>query len=99
MIFEKLQRAGIPCAYSHFKAKKLTPPYIVYTGAGQDTFAADDTWIWRENNYQIEYYFTKKDEEKESLVENILLEEGYLYTKSEDVYIEDQRVYVIYYQI
>ena len=99
MIFDTLQQAGIPCVYSHFTQKKYKPPYIIYTGGGQNTFSGDDTIIWRENEFQIEYYFTEKDIDKESQIEEILLDAGYQYTKSEDVYIEDQRVYVIYYQI
>ncbi len=97
-IYQTLQSTGLPCAYSHFKTKK-TPPYIVYIGNGQDTFNADDTHYWKENKYQVEYYFTAKNESNESAIENALLENGYLYDKSEDIYIEDEDVFVIYYYI
>lgn len=97
-IFEILQSLGLPCAYSHFK-KDQAPPYIVYLGGGQDQFDADNTHYWRDNRYQIEYYFTKKNEEIETEIEDKLLENGYLYDKSEDVYIESEDVFVIYYDI
>lgn len=97
-IYQTLQSTGIPCAYSHFKTNQ-TPPYIVYIGNGQDTFGADNTHYWRQNNYQIEYYFTTKNEQNEASIENALLEAGYLYDKSEDVYIEAEDVFVIYYYV
>ena len=97
-IFQTLQSPGLPCADSHFKTSQ-TPPYIVYIGNGQDTMDADNTHYWRNNRYQVEYYFTTKNEQNEASIENALLGAGYLYEKSEDVYIEDQGVFVIYYQV
>ena len=92
---------GIPCAYSHFRDDEVpeSPPYIVYIGNGQDNFKADDTYYFSQNRYQIEYYFTEKDESKEAQIEKLLLDNGYHYTKSEDVYIEDQGVFLIYYYV
>lgn len=92
---------GIPCAYSHFRDDEVpeAPPYLVYMGDGQDTFEADNTYYWTHNRYQIEYYFTIKDEDQEAAIEKLLLDNGYLYDKTEDVYIEDQGVFVIYYNV
>lgn len=98
MIFDTLKKTGLPCAYSHFKDPQI-PPYIVYIGSGQDSFGADDTKYWTENRNQVEYYFTEKDPAKEAQLEALLLEDGYLYEKSEDVYIENEGVFVIYYQV
>jgi hypothetical protein len=97
-IFETLQSTGLPCAYSHFK-KKQSPPYIVYIGNGQDVFEADNTHYWRQNTYQVEYYFTTKNEQNEEAIETALLDNGFLYEKSEDIYIEEEEVFVIYYYI
>jgi len=97
-IYQTLQSTGLPCAYSHFKTKQ-SPPYIVYIGNGQDYFEADNTHYWRENNYQVEYYFTAKNESNEAAIEDALLANGYNYTKSEDVFIDSEGVFVIYYQI
>ena len=97
-IFQVLQSTGLPCAYSHFK-KEQSPPYIVYIGNGQDVFEADNTHYWRQNTYQVEYYFTTKNEQNEASIEDALLEAGYLYDKSEDIYIEEEEVFVIYYYI
>lgn len=97
-IYHTLQSTGLPCVYSHFKTKQK-PPYLVYIGAGQNTMDADNTHYWRENTYQVEYYFTEKNETLEAAIEDVLLANGYNYDKSEDVFIEDEDVYVIYYQI
>lgn len=97
-IFQTLQSTGLPCAYSHFKTSQ-TPPYIVYIGSGQDDLNADNTHYWRRNTYQVEYYFTEKNEQNETAIEDALLASGYVYEKSEDVFIEDEGVFVIYYNI
>lgn len=97
-IYQTLQSTGLPCAYSHFKTKQ-SPPYIVYIGNGQDTFNADDTHYWKNNRYQVEYYFTTKNESNEAAIEDALLGSGFLYEKSEDIFIEDEGVFVIYYNI
>ena len=100
-IFELLQTLGIPVAYSHFKEENapVRPPYLVYLGAGQDDTAADNDYVYKRNRYQIEYYFADKNEEQEAAIEELLADNGYLYEKSEDVYIEDEGVFVIYYMI
>lgn len=97
-VYATLQSTGLPCVYSHFKKPK-EPPYIVYIGNGQNVLEADNTHYWRRNTYQVEYYFTQKNEANETSIENALLEAGFLYDKSEDVYIEDEDVFVIYYYI
>jgi hypothetical protein len=97
-IYQTLQSTGLPCAYSHFKKKK-SPPYIVYIGNGQETFQADNTHYWKQNTYQVEYYFTTKNESNEEAIETALVDNGFLYEKSEDIYIEEEEVFVIYYYI
>ena len=97
-IQQTLQSTGLPCAYSHFK-KKQSPPYLVYIGNGQDNLDADNTHYWRNNRYQVEYYFATKNESNEAAIEDALLNNGFLYDKSEDVYIEEEGVFVIYYYI
>ncbi len=97
-IYQTLQSTHLPCAYSHFKTPQ-EPPYIVYIGNGQDVLNADNTHYWRRNTYQVEYYFTTKNESNEAAIEDALLDNGFIYEKSEDIYIEDQDVFVIYYYI
>ena len=98
MIYDILRETGLPVAYGHFK-KMTAPPFIVYLGDGQDTFSADNTWHFKSNQYSIEYYFTTKNEEAEDRIETLLLSNGYNYSKSEDVYIDSEGIYVIYYSV
>ena len=95
-IYETLKKSKMPCAYSHFK-KPQTAPYVVYIGNGQNQSNADNTIYWRENTYQVEYYFNKKDEAKESQFEQTLLDDGWLFDKSEDVYLDEEGIFLIYY--
>lgn len=90
--------ADVPVFYALSK-ERTAPPYIAYSGTGQDVFEADNTHYYRRNTYQIEYYFTKKNEQTETAIEDALLTSGFLYTKSEDVPLESEDVYVIYYEI
>lgn len=101
ILTDKNKGVGIPCAYSHFTKKNAPkdPPYLLYIGEGQETFKADNTFYHTRNTYQLEYYFTEKDETEEAAIEKVLLDNGFLYEKSEDVFIEDEGVFVIYYQI
>lgn len=93
-----LEGLGIPVAYGLHKEK--TPlPYLVWLGSGQNTADADNTHYFRENTYQIELYFRLKNPTLEEQLEQILLDNGLLYEKSEDIYLEEEGVFMIYYYI
>lgn len=97
-IFETLQRTGLPAAYSHFKTAQK-PPFLVYLGDGQTHATADNGYILKKNNYQVEFYFKRKDEEAEEAIETALETAGFLFDKSSDNYIDDEDVFVIYYTV
>lgn len=95
----KLKRLyGIPSAYGRFE-KKQKLPFMIYFGAGEENLPADDTIYWKDQEYQLQYYFKEKDETKEEAIEAILLEDGFVYEKSSDVYIESEDIWVIYYDV
>lgn len=98
-LYQTLQEIGLPVSYAFHvdQDSPIEPPYLVYIGDGQDTFNADNTHYYRQNRYQVEFYFTQKNEETEAAIEDALLGSGYLYEKSEDIYIEEENVFVIYY--
>lgn len=98
-ILNTLKKTGLPVVYSHSRKKNIKLPYIAFIGDGQDIKAADNTYYYSRNTYQIEYYFIKKNEENETAIEQALLADGWHYTKSEDSYIEDEEVFVIYYHV
>ena len=95
-IFETLQGTGLPCTYSHFETKQ-EPPFLAYIQAGQNQFSADDTRHWYQNTYQVEYYFKIKNTAAEAAIEEALLAAGYRFTCSEDIYLDDEDVFVKYY--
>lgn len=97
-ITELLDDLGIPAAYGKFN-KPQKPPFAVYLGAGQERFFRDNTIYSKVNDYSIEYYFTKKDAEAEEELEEALLDNDFIYEKSEDVYIDDDDIFVIYYTV
>lgn len=97
-IYQVLRSTGLPCAYSHFKTAQ-SPPYIVYIGQGQDTLEADNGIYFKSNRYQVEYYYTAKNETKEEAIESALTDNGFLYEKSEDLFLEDEEVFLIYYYV
>ena len=97
--FEMLEtKIGLPVEYGS-KRKQTAPPYLVYRGGGQDQFNADDTVYFRRNTYVIEYYFAKKSEATEKAIEDALLENGYQFDKSEDITIDSEGIYMIYYYV
>ena len=98
MIYDTLKKTKLPCAYSHFQ-KAQEPPYLCYIGSGQLRVPGDNTLVWRKNTYQVEYYFTEKNEANEAAIEKVLLDDGFVFTKSDDVYIEDEGLFVIYYTV
>ena len=97
-VFQLLQTLNIPVVYGRH-TDRVVAPYLMVTGSGQDYFAADNTYYTRENRYTVEYYFKTKDPTFETAIENLLLENGYRYEKSEDLYLDDEKVFFIYYDI
>lgn len=88
----------IPIIYKSFK-KHPTIPFIAYFGTGQDVFLADDTFYESRNTFRLEYYFKDKNIELESKLEKVLLDMGYLYSKSTDNLIDKENINVIYYEV
>ncbi len=97
-LFQLLQTLKIPVAYGYHK-KPQELPYLCLIGAGQGQFEADNTYYTKKNLWQVEYYFIEKDTDTEEQIENLLLDNGYKYSKSEDVFIEDEGIFVIYYDV
>lgn len=95
-VFQMLQTLGLPVVYGRH-TKKVTPPYLMLSGAGQDHFEADTTYYVSKDRWTVEYYYTAKDPTIEGKIEALLLANNYRYDKSEDLYLDDQEVFMIYY--
>lgn len=97
-VYQMLATLERPVAYGYHSTPQ-TPPYFCIMGSGQDVFAADNTYIAKDDRWQIEYYYKTKNPEYEATIESLLLTNGYQYEKSEDVYLEDEDLFLIYYYI
>ena len=97
-IFTSLQTLGIPVVYGRH-TQKVKTPYLLLSGAGQDAFQADNTFYVTEDRWTVELYFTKKDPALEKRIEDLLLGIGRRYEKSEDIFLDDQEVFWLYYNI
>lgn len=95
-VYEALQTLGLPIAYGKH-TKPVEPPFLALMGQGQEQIRADNTYVATQELFNLEYYFTKKDPDTESAIEALLLSIDRLYAKSEDIYIEDEEVFCIYY--
>lgn len=102
-IYEVLTSTGLPCAYSHFRKDEIgdvpDPPFVVYIGNGQYTLQADNGLRYKRDRYQVELYFTEKNPTLEASLETALVSAGYLYDKSEDLYVDDMDCFMIYYYV
>ena len=98
MIYDTLLKMGIPVRYNHFTAP-VEPPYMVWRGDGQEQFRADDTTTYKYNTFVVEYVFETKNPDFEDELEDLLLEDGYRYEKSEDTFIDGEGVFSIYYYV
>lgn len=97
--FEILKtETGLPVEYGS-QRKVTSPPYLVYRGNGQEQFHADDTIYHKQESYVIEYYFKNKSAAQEEAIEAAILKAGYNYTKSEDITIDSEGVYMIYFYV
>lgn len=97
-VYQMLATLERPVSYG-YHSKEQPLPYFCIIGAGQDQFEADNTYYTVEDRWQIEYYFKVKNPTFEATIESLLLANGFLYDKSEDLYLEDEDVFVIYYDI
>ena len=104
-----LKSTGLPWAYMLFRDKTyfdeegtkhdVKPPFLVYYGAGQEKESADNTHYWSQDIYNVEYYFEEKNETNEEAIEAAILAAGFQFDKSEDVYLEDEDLFAIYYYL
>lgn len=83
----------------HGTIKKSEPPFLVYRGKGSSNFNAEDKVYYTAYDYTIEYYFIYKNEEIEKAIEERFDRENIIWDKSSDVFIEDENMFVIYYNI
>ena len=83
----------------YYVTREEEAPYLVYTGKGSRNLEADNKVYYKDYRYTIEYYFREKDERMEEKIESRLDEWELVWTKSNDVMIDGEDIFVIYYNI
>ena len=97
-LYKILKETGLPVAYYKFE-EEVSPPFLAYYGSGSKNLGADNGVYHKDYDYTIEYYYTKKDFGKEELIESKLDEHELYWSKSTDIYIDQENMFVIYYYI
>ena len=97
-LYEILKQTGRPVAYHSFK-EDTELPFLIWIGAGSKNFGADDKVYHNKYGYVVEYYYEFKDLEMEDKIEELFNSNEIYWQKSEDIYIESERMFVIYYYI
>lgn len=73
-----------------------SPPYILFYYPNRDDFTADDINYAVITRLNIELYTAEKDFDKESEIESILTQNGFVFTKDES-FINDEKLYEVLY--
>ena len=90
----------VPVAYDHFESdKNISIPFIVYRETSPDTFNADGITYYQFFNYEIELITEKKEVALERQLEELLTTNKIPYTKNDEVWDSDERIYHNYYEI
>ena len=90
-----IESIGLPYAYYQFPGNQ-EPPFICFYYPYDNDLIADCINYARINSVIIELYTTNKDFDSEAAVENVLIEKGLAFSKTE-AYIESEHMFQITY--
>ena len=91
-----LAGTNLPIYYGHSKETQ-TLPYIVYEVAYNNDFVADGINYHKIKHIDLSLYTDKKSETLEGTIEDVLNNNGIVYSKTEQ-YSYDERVYQIIFE-
>ncbi len=99
-IYDLLQTLNIPVAYDHFDSdKEISIPFIVYREVSPNTFRADRITYYQFFNFTIELVTEKKELELERQIEGLLTNNNIPYSKIDEVWDNDEKIYHNFYEI
>lgn len=99
-LYDLLLTLEIPVAYDHFETNKnVSIPFLVYRETSPSTFRADDTTYHQFFNYELELVTEKKDVALERQIEGLLTQNKIPYSKEDEVWDNDERIYHNFYEI
>lgn len=96
--YQLLKSLNIPVGYFVNPSPGVVP-FLVYYGSGSANFKADDVVFAKNANWNIELYVTKKDVQLEEQIEKLLDNAEIVWEKGQDVYIDEEKVFLIPYYI
>lgn len=97
-IKELLDEIGLPYTYHHWDVENVPElPWIVFDYPEQNDFLADNRIYQKITALQIDLYTDRKDLQTEAMVEQVLEQNGIVYTK-EETYIASEKMYEITYE-
>lgn len=97
-LYTILNSSGIPFRYYQFKSKPPIP-YGVYLCEDAEHVFADGVTALQFDNIRIELYTDEKSPETEKQLTDTLTAAGIAYKKIDEVYIKEDKLYEIIYEI
>ena len=95
---EILSTLGYAVAYDHFNTNTKTP-FLIFRRHSTRNFMADGRVNKKVNNIYVELYTDKKDIEIEQKLENLFDKNDIVYNIESELYIQEENVYQIIYEI
>lgn len=94
-VAEMVSSIGVPYAYYQFPNNSgIAPPFVCFYFDSSNDFAADNTNYQRIRPLSIELYTDNKDFTLEQTVENVLNQNGLVYSR-EETFLDSERMYMV----
>ena len=94
-VAEMVSSIGVPYAYYQFPNNTgIAPPFVCFYFNSSNDFAADNTNYQRIRQLSLELYTDNKDFTLEQTVENILNQNGLVYSR-EETYLDSEKMYMV----
>lgn len=93
-----LDSSGIPFAYRAWK-NGHDLPFGVFYFERDNPFAADGIVYAKKTLYALELYTAEKDPDTEAALEKALTAAGIFYSKSDEIYIDEEQMFYVIYEI
>ena len=94
-VAEMVGSIGVPYAYYQFPNNTgIAPPFVCFYFDSSNDFDADNTNYQRIRPLSIELYTENKDFTLEQTVENVLNQNGLVYSR-EETYLDSERMYMV----
>ena len=94
-VAEMVSSIGVPYAYYQFPNNSgIAPPFVCFYFDSSNDFAADNTNYQRIRPLSLELYTDNKDFTLEQTVENVLNQNGLVYSR-EETYLDSERMYMV----